>query len=145
MAIYNDLNSFYNDLQDEVMLSLIEVADDVKQAMEDYIENEIYGSYSPLVYERTNAFKNSVKIESVKFSNNQYSIRIYIPDEEHIYTPQWRDEIMTYSQIADMFANGGGYGRDGQKYDVINETQQKEVEKAIRELISHLKTKFDII
>lgn len=145
MAIYNDLDSFYNDLEDEIMLSLVEVADDVKKAMEDYIENEIYGSYDPFVYERTNAFKNSVKIEPVEFSNNKYSIRIYISNEEHIDTPQWRDSVMTYSQIADMFASGNGYGRNGVKYDVISETQKEEVKKAIKELLNHLKTKFDIL
>ena len=145
MAIYNDLNSFYNDLKDEIMLSLVEVADDVKRAMEDYIENKIYGSYDPFVYERTNAFKNSVKIEPVNLSNNQYSIRIYIPDEEHIYSPQWRDSTLTYSQIADMFASGNGYARNGVNYDVVSETQKNEVKKAIKELLNHLKTKFDIL
>lgn len=145
MTVYNGVDAFYQALENQVKQALREEAKEIQKAMKEYIDKEIYGSYHPKVYQRTNEFMNSVKIEPVKKQGGEWCIQIYISNARHRKTPDWRPPNSTYSEIADFFANGEGFGRDGKELDVVKETQDKEVEKALKGLLDFLRQKFDVL
>lgn len=146
MQTHNDIESIYKAIEEEVKNVLQIEAIKIQKAMTDYIDKEIYGSYEPLVYERINQFKESAIIKPVENIGGEWYIEIYIPDTVHD-SSNWDGSQRTLSEIADWFASGEAFGRNGVKYDVIGNTEELYVKTglALKDIVNYLSAKFDII
>lgn len=148
MKVCSSVEALYKEIEKEVVKALDKEAIKIKKAMEDYINNEIYGSYEPSVYHRMNEFLNSATIEPTQNVGGEWYVEIYIPDTVHsVSNIPWEGGEKTLSGIADYFARGEGYGRDGKKYDVVKEVTQEYISdgKAFQEIVAYLRKNFDVI
>jgi len=146
MADFNSIEAFYANLEKQVIQSLEQEAIKIQQAIRLYILTNIYNSYTPSVYNRTQELLNSAIIKPVQNKGGEYYIEIYISDEMHSQS-NWVGESRTLSEIAEAFANGEGYSRGGIEYDAIGNIQEEYVAsgRAINEILGMLKSKgFDI-
>jgi hypothetical protein len=143
--IYDGLDGFYVDLDKQIIQALEQEAIEIRETMFNYIQS-IYDSYSsPTVYNRTMEFLNSAKITPVQNNNGEYYIEIYISEEVH--SPNgWYPEEKTLSEIADYFAEGYGYGRNGGKFNTMETINEEYIEtgKALKDMLNYLRKNFDI-
>ena len=147
MKVYDDVDSLYLELEKEVERILNIEAEKIRKAMEDYIDNEIYKTYKPIVYERMDEFKKSATIRPAKLeANGEWVVEIYIPDNIVHSPSNWKGQQRTLAGIAEWFANGESFVRD-EKLDVIEEVSKEYIDenKALTEIYNYLKSKFDII
>ena len=105
MANFNSISEWKKHLEESVIKSLQETANEIYEDWRYRIRGEIY-SYNPKTYEKTGMLLDSIRISDVKKQGSLYYIEIYVVDEEHGYTEQWKDEIHTYPKIFDMFNEG---------------------------------------
>ena len=140
MATYKNVGNWYNGKLDKAMISSMEkiglkILTHVKQTIEDYI----YNTYEPFVYERTYELYDAMKLK-VEKQWNTYIMCVYIDDKKHSYNPTWRyRKPSTYTEIFEKFKEGF-YGRN-KGYDVIGDEHEYWIEtrKAFEYVLNELK------
>lgn len=148
MADFNDLESFYTQLQVNTREMLSDEAEKIKEIIQDYVVTVIYSSYSPEIYNRTSELLNSIIID-YKIVGNEYIAEIKI-DTNAMQSPSnsYNEKSLPITDIAQMFADGYGYERGGEKMDMIGDTYENYVATgdAIRDIIGMLKGKgYDLV
>lgn len=84
------------------------VANKVKKILRDYVEENVYSSYTPRLYQRTNELIDSISIRLLGASSKGVMVEIYFsPDKmnhtsllggsgvnagDNVYIPRWVDE-----------------------------------------------------
>lgn len=144
MKVYS-VEQIYAMLEQQVVEALNLEAEKIRASMEKYIDEVIYKSYTEKVYKRINQFKESATIEPAQKIDGEWYVEIYIPDTEHDPS-NWKGKNRTLSEIAKWFADGDGYGRNGVKYDVIEETRKEydDTSKAFNDIYNYLKRQFNV-
>lgn len=148
MADFNSIEDFYSQLQKNVGEILRDEAEKIKGIIQDYVVTIIYTSYAPEVYERTSELLNSIIID-YKIVGNEYIAEIKI-DPQMLQSPSnsYNENPLPITEIAELFAEGRGYRRNGRKMDMIGDTYKNYVEvgNALKDVIEMLKAKgFDIV
>lgn len=143
MADFNSFEALYAKLQPTVGEILKDGAEKIKGIIQDYVVTVIYSSYSPEVYNRTSELLNSIIID-YKIVGNEYIAEIKI-DTNMMQSPSnsYNKSPLPITDIAEMFAEGNGYKRGGQKMDMIGDTYENYVAtgEAIKDIINMLKSK----
>lgn len=81
MPIFKNLNELKNFLEKQVMNNLSKIGEEVKGVLRNFILNDLYKTYSPREYERTEQFLNAVEVKPVKKNGNVFQVEIFInPD-----------------------------------------------------------------
>jgi hypothetical protein len=144
---FDSIEQMYAELEKQVKTALIIEAQKIKLAIEEYIANEIYGSYpNPSFYQRTGELLNSVEVSPVTNSNGEYIIEIYIKPDEHSAS-NWIGSNRTLPEIMNWFSSGEAYARNGAKLDAMGITYDDIVEsgKCFSNLLDYLRRRgFDI-
>lgn len=61
---------------------LAKIGNEVKSVLQNFILNDLYGSYTPLEYTRTMDFLNACEVKPVKKVGNSYEVEVFInPDK----------------------------------------------------------------
>ena len=146
MKTYDSIESLYKDLEKEIKKDLKIIAVQIKADIDQYIEDNIYNSYEPFVYERTRELAKSCKITPVKNIGGEWYIEIYILNEIHKNPSNWMESQRTFSEIIDFFENGEASWRNGE-VETISLAKKTWIDmgKALKELQNFLKSKYDVI
>lgn len=143
MADFNSLESFYKQLQTNIGEVLRDEAERVKGIIQDYVITVIYSSYTPDVYERTSELLSCIIVD-YKIIGNEYVAEIKI-DPQMMQSPSnsYNENPLPITEIAEMFAEGHGYNRNGRKMDMIGDTYNNYVAigNALKDVISMLRNK----
>ena len=157
MPTYNSIEEFENQaLIPEITRILNDIAIEIQQFLRVKILEEIYNSYTPKVYERSEQLLNSAQIKPIVKDANNFYIEVYIPEDvyhsvasiyDHPDIGITKGSNPTLSQVMQVFEMGYGYGRGGQSLDPVGDTANEYIEqgKALKFIISKLKKKFDVI
>jgi hypothetical protein len=86
MGTYNSLDQLYKALGKQIESSLSKTANDLVELATKLIWEEFYQAYDPKVYERSYRLLNSVMKTSVKKSNNNYTVEIYLDPSDVDYS-----------------------------------------------------------
>jgi len=147
MSDFDSIESFYAQLQRDTGEMLRDEAEKIKGIIQDYVVTVIYSSYNPYVYNRTSELLNSIIID-YKIVGNEYIAEIKIdPNAMQSPSNSYNEDSLPISTIAQMFADGYGYERGGEKMDMIGDTYENYVATgdALKDIISMLKNKgYDI-
>lgn len=147
MSDFDSIESFYAQLQRDTGEMLRDKAEKIKGIIQDYVVTVIYSSYNPYVYNRTSELLNSIIID-YKIVGNEYIAEIKIdPNAMQSPSNSYNEDSLPISTIAQMFADGYGYERGGEKMDMIGDTYENYVATgdALKDIISMLKNKgYDI-
>lgn len=148
MKTYSE-DVFYKELEKDIKEALKEVSLQIKKDIEDYIDENIYNAYEPLVYERTRKLFESVEVTPVKKVGEEWYVEIYISEEKHSENKYWHEEEKGYDKIIEFFEKGKADWRDNEKVETISLAEKewigKQTGKAYKEILEHLKSKYDII
>ena len=148
MADFYDINLLYKQLEKDVENDLRKVANQIQADMRLFWLESVYANQSPR-YEYTELLLNSAKVSEVKKINGEYIIEIYISDNNHINNAWYKLEELgitvgqkvTLEQVAERMVI------IGRSDDIMVEMNNKWLDnsRAINELLSMLKSKYDII
>ncbi|NRU52565.1 hypothetical protein [Clostridium beijerinckii] len=143
MSEFNSVEDFYTQLQTNIGETLRDEAEKIKEIIQDYMVTVIYTSYAPEIYERTYELLNSIIID-YRISGSEYIAEIKI-DPQMLQSPSnsYNENPLPITEIAELFAEGRGYKRNGRKMDVIGDTYENYVEvgNALKDIIGMLKSK----
>jgi len=78
MSDFRDYKSLFKYINQNIKLSLDQVAQQVQQMVKDFIIQELYQNYKPTEYDRTYEFLNSVSVSKVEeITKGKYMVQIY--------------------------------------------------------------------
>lgn len=107
MPDFKDLKSLYKYVEKDISYSLGIIAEKVRQLLREYIEKELYQSYTPTDYQRTRDFINSLDIKEVKKVGDFYSVEIFF-NTGLIHSNEV--ENSGWNQHMDVYGNSNWYG-----------------------------------
>ena len=80
--VFNNLKELQKYLEKHVELNIAKIGEEVKGVLRKFILDDLYGSYTPTMYDRTNQFLEAVEVKPVKKSGNTFQVEIFInPDK----------------------------------------------------------------
>lgn len=140
---FNSIEELYAQIQTNIGETLKEEAEKIKEMIQDYVITVIYASYSPKVYIRTQELLNCIIID-YKIVGNEYIAEIKI-DPNMMQSPSNspNPDPLPITEIAQEFADGNGYRRDGVKMDMIKDVYEEYIQTgyALKDIIGMLKSK----
>lgn len=79
---FNNLNELQKYLEKHIEVNLEKIGNEVKSVLRKFILDDLYRSYTPSEYDRTNQFLEAVDVKPVKKSGNTFQVEIFInPDK----------------------------------------------------------------
>lgn len=80
--VFSNLKELQKYLEKHVELNIAKIGEEVKGVLRKFILDDLYGSYTPTMYDRTNQFLEAVEVKPVKKTGNTFSVEIFInPDK----------------------------------------------------------------
>ena len=137
-----DLSKQYNAIDSAIMSSLNELGSKIMNEIYQYIQTEIYDSYTPTVYMRVYQLMNSLEIVPVQKSGNTYTLTIKVKDEMHEES-NWIDTNTDLKGVFDRFVNGFGHQGVFRQASPINNFNKEYIEskRAITDLLFFIRSK----
>lgn len=145
--IYDDIDNLYMDLENDTKDYMNELADEIKNDLDILIEQNIYNSYTPSKYVRTEELKNSVIVKPSKKYNGEWTIEVYISNKKH--SKNGFKEEKRLDDIIEFFENGEASWRDYEEvptFSIVKDVWLSGQEcKALKVIIDKLKKKYSIL
>lgn len=146
MAIFNDLESFYTQLDNDIKNELREISLNIQKDMRLFWLESVYANKSPK-YDYTNDLLESTRVSEPIKNGNEWTVEIYIDQTAHT-NKAWYNEMgfsvgdeVPISAVADRMFE---IGRSG---DIMSEMNQKYLanSEALKYVINKLRFKYDIL
>lgn len=98
MSSFNSLEEIFADIENKIAEALKEAGEETARKMQSIISAQVYGGYTPLVYQRTGNLRESPRI--IKISKT--SMTIGVDDDRD----RGFEGTASMSEIIDMFTSG---------------------------------------
>lgn len=140
-----NVNELRRIIKQQTRISMEKLGLEIMNYLKKLIDEYIYSTYTPFVYERTMELYDSMSIK-VEETDDIIYLQVYIDNKIHSYNPTWRyKKPSTYPEIFEKFKEGF-YGRD-RGYDVVGDTEEEWINtgKAFEFIFKELSKKFKVL
>jgi len=99
MPNFYNYNSLFKYINNQLKFSIQEVGKLIKEEVKKYIQNNLYDTYTPLYYQRTMNYLESITVSKVNSNSKGYVVEIYFDTSKII--PNYTDT--KYNQHMDVY------------------------------------------